>query len=92
MSKNTTQGAELPVGVKACIAVLGSFLLLPFVLPAASLLLLAAAPIIMCFVPWVSLSLFTVRPKREVDADRPAPSQPREQVPAPHHPAHAHAT
>jgi hypothetical protein len=57
------ESPDLPLWVKISIGLAGSFLLLPFVMPAVSLMLLAALPVFVVFVPWAWMN---VRPVTEV--------------------------
>ena len=84
MVEDMRRAADLPLWAKASIGILGFMLLLPFIVPVLSLMLLVAVPVIVGFSPWLRF-----KPLPGV-ADREQETQPleHEQQAAP---VHAHA-
>ena len=55
MVEEMRRAAGLPLWAKASIGIVGFMLLLPFIVPVLSLMLLAAIPVIVGFSPWLWL-------------------------------------
>jgi hypothetical protein len=87
-----TRHLGLPLWAKACMTLMGFLLLLPFVVPALSLMLLAAIPVIVGFIPWLAFQASSVRAGGSAGPQRlRSPRKAREPNHAPTYSRAAHA-
>lgn len=89
---NVKQDLDLPLWAKGCMGALGFFLLVPFVVPALSLMLLSAIPVVVGFIPWLAFRASSARARARVGSRQlSSPSNANDTIHAPIYSREVHA-